>query len=121
MLSESRILIVDPSADNRDVLSTMFERHGAQTLQTARIRHACRLAERLRPDVILLDGDDMEHPRGEAFEDLDRLAFRSSTPIVVLGSLKRRPRALATGHFVPKPYHYAALIRRIEVLLGNRA
>jgi CheY-like chemotaxis protein len=121
LLSRSRILIVDPSADNREVLSTMLERCGAQTLQTARIRHACQVAERVRPDIILLDGEDLEHPRGEAFKDLGRLASCSSTPIVVLGTLKRRPSALATGHFVPKPYHYAALIRRIEVLLGNRA
>jgi len=121
LLSESRILIVDPSADNRQVLSTMFERRGAETLQAARIRAACQLVEQVQPDVILVDGDEVEHPRGEAFEDLGRLASRSSAPIVVLGTLRRRLSPLETGHFVRKPYHYAALIRKIEVLLGNHA
>jgi hypothetical protein len=58
---------------------------------------------------------------GEAVEDLGGYASRSSTPIVVLGTLQRHTSPLATGHFVSKPYQYAALIRRIEELLGNRA
>jgi len=121
LLSRFRILIVDPLPDSREVLRTLLQRRGAQILETARIRHACQLARRERPDVIVLDGDDHDPTLGEAVEDLGCYASRSSTPIVVLGTLQRHTSPLATGHFVSKPYQYAALIRRIEELLGNRA
>jgi len=121
LLSRSRILIVDPSAENREVLRTLLQRRGAETLETAHLRHACRLAQQARPDVIVCDGEGADHHSGEAIEGLGRIASRNSTPIVVLGTLKRQTSPLAKGHFVSKPYHYAALIRRIEELLGNRA
>lgn len=120
MLFHLRILIVDPSADSREVLRTLLQRRGAQTCVTARIRHACQLAQREQPDVIVLDCDDRGRAVGEAVDDLGGFASRSSTPIVVLGTLQRHISPLATGHFVSKPYHYAALIRRIEEILGNR-
>jgi CheY-like chemotaxis protein len=121
LLSRSRILVVDPSSDSREVLCALLQRGGAETVETARVRHACLLAQTQRPDVIVLDGDGREQAAEEVLDDLGRFASRSSTPIVVLGTLKRHTSPLATGHFVSKPYHYAALIRRIEELLGNRA
>ncbi len=121
MVARCRILIVDPSLDSRQVLRTLLERRGARIWETARIRHACQLARRERPDVIVLDGDGRNRTSGEALEDLNGFASRSSTPIVVLGTLQRHISPLTTGHFVSKPYHYATLIRRIEELLGNRA
>ena len=120
LLSRCRILIVDPSTDSREVLQTLFQRRGARTWGTARIRHACQLAQKEQPDVIVLDGDDRGRNAEEAVEELGGFASRSSTPIVVLGTLQRHTSPLAAGHFVSKPYHYAALIRRIEEILGNR-
>ena len=121
MFSHARILIVDSSAENRDVLRTLLERLGAETIETAQTRHASSLARHVRPHVIVFDAESDDDPSAEAVDDLGRAASCSSTPIVVLGTQRRCLSPLATGHFVSKPYHYATLIRRIEVLLGNRA
>ena len=43
------ILVVDSSAENRDVLCTLLERLGAETIEAARTRHASGLAETCGP------------------------------------------------------------------------
>ncbi len=120
MFSHARILIVDSSTENRDVLCTLLKRLGAETIEASRTRHASSLAQETQPDLIVLDAEDDNDPSPEAMDDLGRAACRSSTPIVVLGTQKRCLSPLTTGHFVSKPYQYATLIRRIEEVLGNR-
>ena len=121
MFSQSRILVVDSSAENRDVLCTLFERLGAETIPASRIRHACGLAREAEPDLIVFDAEADHAPSAEEIDALGRVALGSSTPIVVLGTQKRCLSRFTTGHFVPKPYQYATLIRRIEEVLGDRA
>lgn len=121
MFSNARILVVDSSAESRDVLCTLLERLGAETIETTRTRHASGLVQQTQPNVVVLDAEDEFAPSAEAIADLGRAACRSSTPIVVLGTQKRHLSPLTTGHFVSKPYQYATLIRRIEEVLGNRA
>jgi hypothetical protein len=41
----------------------------------------------------------------------------SVTPIILLGNLRRKQPQIPGSEFVSKPYHYGALIRRIEELL----
>ena len=120
MFSPARILIVDSSAESRDVLRTVLERMGAETIEARQVSRAIGLAHQSRPDVIVLDAEGDNAPSSEAVGELCRTASHSSTPIVVLGTQKRCERPLATGHFISKPYQYATLIRRIEELLGNR-
>jgi DNA-binding response OmpR family regulator len=72
------------------------------------------------PDLIVVD---VEAPPYEADSDgaaqLASAAARNDIPIVVLGTMRRSASPLPTDEFVAKPYHYGALIRRIEELLGN--
>lgn len=120
MFSPARILVVDSSAENRDVLRILLERMGAETIEARQIRHASGLAQQSQPDVIVLDAEGENAPSTEAVEELCRTASHSSTPIVVLGTQKHCKSPLTAGHFISKPYQYATLIRRIEELLGNR-
>ena len=120
MISQARILVVDPSTENRDVLCTLLKRLGAETIEAPRMRHVGGLTETARPDVIVFDAEADSPPSPEEINDLGRTVHRSSTPIVVLGTPKRSLTPLTTGHFVAKPYQYAALIRRIDEVLGNR-
>ena len=120
MKSNALILVVDSSAENRDVLRTLLERQGAEILETPRSSQASDLARARRPDVIVYDAEADGDPSPEAVRNLDRAASPSSTPIVVLGTKRQSLSRLTTGHFISKPYHYATLIRRIGELLGNR-
>ena len=117
----ARILIVDSSAESRDILSTLLRRQGAETLEASRTSRAKALVEQESPDLIVLDLESLPETSNQETIELDSSASRSAIPIVVLGTVKRQFRPVSEGHFVSKPYHYGPLIRRIEDLLGERS
>jgi two-component system, OmpR family, response regulator len=113
-----RVLIVDESAELRDVLRTLLERHGATTLEARRPEQALTLAGQFHPHLIVLDAESDHSAAGSATDDLRDAASRSDTPIVILGTLRQARGHLSSGQFIAKPYHYGQLIRKIEVLLA---
>jgi len=119
--SAARILIVDSSAEARDILSALLRRQGAETIEAAGMSRAMALLEQESPDLIVFDAESMPSSSEQETHDLGCSASRSDTPIVVLGTAKRQLGPLSTGQFVTKPYHYGPLIRRIENLLGERS
>jgi CheY-like chemotaxis protein len=128
---QQSVLIVDHSDDTREVLQTALARRGLRTLAASGAGAGLELARRHHPDLIVLDleldesGPDrlaarFAHPfGGDSPCPADGTARGNQTRLVMLGSLRRGPAGLPEGEFVPKPYHYGPLIRRIEVLLGT--
>ena len=112
-----RVLIVDPSAESREVLRTLLERRGLAAVEAARPEQGLVLSERERPDLIVLDADSDQSSSGENVENLCDAAGRSDTPIVILGTL-REPRNHPGEQIIAKPYHYGVLIRKIDDLLA---
>jgi DNA-binding response OmpR family regulator len=111
------VLIVDQSADSREVLRTALERAGAKILEADGAEVGLDLVRRHHPDLIVLDLEAF--PADAAIVgQFGESAQASCTPIVVLGNARRHARSVPTGEFIAKPYHYAPLIRRIEALLG---
>ncbi len=113
-----RVLIVDPSAESREVLRMLLERRGAATLEAERPEQALQLADRFRPDLIVLDAESDRTATGDPTNDLREVASRTDTPIVILGTLRHRCADLEGGQIIAKPYHYAPLIRKIDGLLA---
>jgi len=113
-----QVLIVDQSAESREVLRMLLERHGAATIEARRPEQAERLADLHRPDLIVFDAESDHSDRGAAGERLGALAGRTDTPIVILGTAGRAQNCFPSGQFVSKPYHYGTLIRKIEELLA---
>ncbi|MBN2475643.1 MAG: response regulator [Pirellulales bacterium] len=113
------VLIVDHSEETCEVLQTALQRRGLQTFVASRARAGLELARRHHPDLIVLDLE--LDPAGP--EDVTAHFFEQSqadhAPLVMLGSVRREETGLAGGEFVPKPYHYAPLVRRIEELLDT--
>ncbi len=120
MSAKARVLIVDASRESRDILRTLLDRQGTEILETAQIQAASAIADREQPDLIVCDADSDQSPANEATHQLARLASRSAIPIVVLGTVPREFWPLSGENLVPKPYHYAPLLRKIEGLLGTR-
>ena len=118
MTTLPRVLIVDESADSRDVLRMMLERCGVTTLEARRPEQAVLLADQFRPDLIVLDAESDHSAAGVATDDLRKVASRTETPIVILGTVRRTADTPAAGQFIAKPYHYGQLIRKIEDLLA---
>jgi len=113
-----RVLIIDRSAESREVLRTLLEWRGAATLEAERPEHALGLAEQFRPDLIVLDIDSDATATGDGTNRLCAAAGRSDTPIVILGKLQQPNSHIPPGEIVAKPYHYGPLIRRIDDLLA---
>jgi DNA-binding response OmpR family regulator len=113
-----RVLIVDESADSREVLATLLARHGAVTLEARRLRQAMELVEQQSIDLIVFDAECDRTARGSGASDLNATASRKGTPIVILGTVRDGKKHLPTGQFIAKPYHYGPLIHKIEGLLA---
>jgi CheY-like chemotaxis protein len=111
-------LIVDESAESRDILCTLLERHGATTIEAQRPEQAIRLASLHRPHLILLDAESDHSSRGVATDELRATANQADTPIVILGTVSQRGGQIPGGQIIAKPYHYGSLIRKIEDLLA---
>ena len=119
VIAKPRVLIVDASRDSRDILRTLLDRQGTETLETSEVLAAGAIADREQPDLIVCDADGDRSPANLATRQLAQQASRSAIPIVVLGTVRRDFKPLPGADLVTKPYHYAPLIRRIEKLLGN--
>lgn len=107
-MSGSKVLIVDDSSSNRELLRTMLSHCGCEVSEAADGFQAIDAAVSLRPDLIILD---IQMPRLDGYGTLARLreleAFRS-TPIVALTAYAMEgddQRGLAAGFndYVTKP------------------
>lgn len=106
-----RVLIVDRSPENREVLRTVLQRRGMEILEAAEPRRGLALARRHRPDVIVVD---LEH---ESPEDALWVAELNQQTIdgrlLVLGGVSHLGPPL-TPRSIAKPYHFGPVIRTIE-------
>ena len=135
MNGQPSVLIVDRSEETREVLQTALERRGVHTLSAGRTESGMRLAQRHRPDLIVLDLELDDAPCGTGVPPaLIGTEAQGDSPIsetktgavpeyqprlILLGNLRRWRDQLPHGEFVSKPYHYGPLIRKIEELLAS--
>jgi len=113
------VLIVDQSAEAREVLRTALQRTGTLILEAAGAQLGLELARKHQPDLIVLDLDAEGTGAGQLSDDFHDTVGNSCTPIVVLGTARRPATRLPWGTFVAKPYHFGPLVRKIEELLAG--
>jgi DNA-binding response OmpR family regulator len=113
------VLVVDDEAKIRDLVAAYLEREGYHAVLADTGLEALRLAERLRPDLLVLDLGLPDIPG----EELLRLLRRSSDiPVVMLtarASEGDRVAGLRLGadDYVTKPFSPRELMARIEAVL----
>ncbi|HPP51708.1 MAG TPA: response regulator [Thermoguttaceae bacterium] len=113
------VLIVDAAEETREVLGTVLQRRGMETLWVGATEEALRLAQTRQPDVIILDLQVEGTSADQLCRPFAQKVRETQTPLVVLGSVRRSDK-MVHGECFPKPYHYAPLIRKIEELIqGN--
>jgi CheY-like chemotaxis protein len=118
LFSKPSVLIVDESAETREVLRTALARRGTKIWEATRADEGLELARRHHPSVIVLDLEIADQASA-TIQDGFRAAEIPQAPIVLLGSARRGTQHFPTGQFVAKPYHYGPLIRKIECLLDE--
>lgn len=116
----NHVLIVDQSAESREVLRALLARSGTSSIEASRATEAVPLAEQLQPELIVLDAESDSSANGDATRQLTELARSTNTPIVLIGKISGEKGAIAPTELVPKPYHYSHLLRKIEDVLEQR-
>jgi DNA-binding response OmpR family regulator len=107
--------VVEDDLDLAKVLTAQFQRHGAETFHAETGRQAIQLAQRILPDILVLD---LILPEGDGFEVVDwlRLHDRLSQVALVVYTAKDITEAdrkrlrlgetlfLTKGHVTPEEF-----------------
>jgi DNA-binding response OmpR family regulator len=115
----SAVLVAEPESETREYLGRQLRDDGFDVLDAGRRSEALELAERIRPDLVLLGELDLcqRLRRGEPGRNWDR-----NVPVILLAPSSdpvERVRALDRGadDVMGRPFAYEELLARIRALL----
>jgi PAS domain S-box-containing protein len=116
------VLIIDDNADNRFLLASQLKMHGYRNLQASDGSQGLEVAQRERPDIILLD---VMMPDMNGFEVCERLKKNQITapiPVIMITALREveyRIRGIEVGadEFISRPHHREELLVRVRSLI----
>jgi DNA-binding response OmpR family regulator len=113
------VLVAEPESETREYLGRQLRDDGFEVLDASRRSEALELAERIRPDLVLLGELDLcqRLRRGEPGRSWDR-----NVPVILLtpsADPVERVRALDRGadDVIGRPFAYEELLARIRALL----
>lgn len=114
MLARRSVLVVDSLEETPEVLRTALAPRGVDVISAHGSTQAWALARRHRPELIVLDLEcDSRSP-----SLAERLAdSQPDSSLVLLGKARGVERPGCS--VVRKPYHYTALLRKIEEFLAG--
>lgn len=119
MSQSPSVLIVEPSADAREVLRTVLERRGLKILEAFDAHNGLRLAHEFHPDVIVVDLDEMDIDQAALQAEFEAESTSCASSLIVLGKVARH--SLPADQVLAKPYHFAPLVHKIEQLAAKAA
>jgi CheY-like chemotaxis protein len=117
-----KILVADDKETGRELVRTVLEKAGYAVFEASDGLEALDLADRIRPDLIILD---LHMPQLDGFAVVKRLrtaAHFTSLPIIALTASARqgdRPKAMAAGFtgYITKPISLSRLRDEVERML----
>jgi DNA-binding response OmpR family regulator len=117
------VLVVDDERTIADVVARYLEREGYRALVAHDGEQAVALAERERPDLVVLD---VMLPRIDGLQVMAVLRRRRPTPVILLtarGEEQERVSGLRLGadDYVVKPFSPAELVARVGAVLRRLA
>ena len=122
MHSPPRILVVDDSEANREILVTRLGMHGYDLVQAADGEEAIEVAQKAHPDLILLD---VMMPKLDGIEATKRLKADGGLPFtpIILVTAKADSKDVVTGleagadEYLTKPVDQTSLVARVKSML----
>jgi two-component system cell cycle response regulator DivK len=122
----AKILLVEDNEMNRDMLSRRLERRGHEMLIAVDGQQGVALAQKNRPDLILMDMSLPVLDGWEATRQLKHIADTKSIPIIALTAhamASDEQKALEAGcdDFDTKPIELTRLLQKIQTQLDKSA
>lgn len=114
------VLVVDTLDATGEVLRWALAPQGVRVLTTRRAAEGLEWARRHQPDVVVYDCEDQANRDDGSGSDLVAESQACDRPIIVLGSWRHSSATVPRERVLAKPYHYGALVRRIEQVLAAR-
>ena len=116
---KNRVLIVEDDDDLRDLVRTVVEREGMETIEAADGREGLKKFYDHRPGLVILD---IGLPKLNGWQVLERVRELGDVPVLILTANADeldKVRGLREGadDYVTKPFGRQELIARIEALL----
>ena len=81
------VLIVDQSEDSREVLRTILRKRGVKTLEAREGHAGLKMARDHRPDVIVLDVDEVAADHS-LYDEFAEQADHDQTSLVAIGTMR---------------------------------
>lgn len=125
-LAGRRVLVIDDSADAREVVAAILEQGGAQVGTAASVADALRQLESSRPDAVICD---LEMPEASGYDFLRKVRAiprLAGLPVIALTAYARpddQARALRAGfdEHLAKPVEADILVTTVRRLLSSFA
>jgi DNA-binding response OmpR family regulator len=114
-----RILVVDDSLQEQQILKLKLEALGANVIQVRQGRIAITSAQTAQPDVIILDMETADMPGLEVLRNLKSVKSTSSIPVICISNCKDdafRMRALRLNAdwYLAKPFRFSEMLARLR-------
>ena len=118
------ILIVDDDDMVRALLSQKMEEDGYQLVTARNGEEALITYQRVKPDIVLMDGLMPEMDGFECCEQLQELPGGEMTPVLMITGLDDnssldRAYQVGAADYITKPIHWAVLRQRVKRLLNQ--
>jgi CheY-like chemotaxis protein len=118
-----RILVAEDDPYNRDLVTTILNFYGFATVPATNGRHAVRMAQESRPDLIMMDLSMPIQNGLDATRELKEKSDLSHIPVVAMSAYDTREdkrHALEAGciDFLPKPLELFKLKDRLDNILA---
>jgi two-component system, cell cycle response regulator DivK len=120
------VLLVEDTEDNRQMMKRLLEMSGYRVVEAINGREAVDLADRVRPQIILMDLSLPFIDGLAATRQIRKLPELSKVPIIVVSAHDTadfHSEALAAGcdAYITKPINYPELEDAVNRLLSGRA
>jgi DNA-binding response OmpR family regulator len=114
-----RILVVDDETKTREIVSSYLEREGFEVAEAGDGEEALQLAERVKPDLVVLD---VMMPGIDGMEVLRQLRSTSEVYIIMLTARteeldKLVGLSMGADDYVEKPFSPRELVARVKAVL----
>jgi CheY-like chemotaxis protein len=121
-----RILVVNDSPQEQQVLKLKLEELGASVVQVRHGRMAITTAQKAAPDIVILDLETPDMPGLEVLRHMKSVKRTSSIPVICLSSssdeaFRMRALRLNADWYLQKPFRFSEMLARLRYLAQEMA